>query len=109
MKLGIDLPDRDPPTTEYWLVDTDEKEIRGILKVRDRSIPIYGHLGYDIPPKKRFLGYGTKILQLGLEKTKELGIGKVKISCAWNNEGSKKIIIKNKGIFVGIKEENSEK
>ena len=109
LKLGIDLPDKDPPTTEYWLVDKGEKEIRGTLKIRDRSIPVHGHLSYDIPPKKRFLGYGTKILQLGIEKIRELGIEKLKISCVWNNEGSKKIIIKNKGILVGAEEENGEK
>jgi predicted acetyltransferase len=68
IRMGTDLPEGGVPTSEYWLVDMREKEIRGIIKIRHESIPIHGHIGYDIPPKKRFLGYGTVILRLGRQE-----------------------------------------
>ncbi|MGB6128739.1 MAG: GNAT family N-acetyltransferase [Psychrilyobacter sp.] len=108
LSVGKNLPQDDVPVTEYWLVDIDEKEIRGMIKIRYKSIPIHGNISYNIPPKKRFLGYGTNILQLGIEKAKELGIEEVKVSCASNNEGSRKIILKNNAVFIGLKEENNE-
>ena len=108
IRNGRNLPEDDVATTEYWLVDTLEKEIRGIIKIRHESIPTYGNIGYDIPPKKRFLGYGTKILQLGVEKAKELGVGEVRVSCTSDNEGSRKIILKNNAVFIGLAEDNAE-
>ncbi|OQY42028.1 MAG: hypothetical protein B6227_03480 [Fusobacteriia bacterium 4572_74] len=108
LKAGKNLPEGDIPSTEYWLVDTKEKEIRGIIKIRHESIAIHGNISYDIPPKKRFLGYGTSILRLGIEKAKELGIGEIKVSCATYNEGSRRIILKNDVVFIGLAEENNE-
>lgn len=108
LRVGIDLPKGDVITTQYWLIDEKEKEIRGMIKIRHESIPIHGNISYDIPPKKRFLGYGTKILQLGIKKAKELGIGEIKVSCASNNEGSRKIILKNNAVFIGLAEDNNE-
>nr|WP_255494659.1 GNAT family N-acetyltransferase [Psychrilyobacter piezotolerans] len=108
LRMGITLPKGDVAATEYWLVDRREKEIRGIIKIRHESIPVHGNIGYDIPPRKRFLGYGTKILGLGLEKARELGIKEVRVSCTSDNEGSKKIIIKNNGVFMGLAEDNNE-
>lgn len=106
LSLGIDLPSGDVPTTEYWLID--KKNICGMIKIRHRSIPIHGNISYDIPLKKRFLGYGTKILELGIKKAKELGIEDIRVSCGTNNEGSKKIILKNNGFFIGSLKDNYE-
>lgn len=108
LRVGKDLPEEDVVTTEYWLVDEKEKEIKGMIKIRHESIPTHGNIGYDIPPKKRFLGYGTNILRLGIEKAKELGIGEIRISCTSGNEGSRKIILKNGAVFIGLAEDNAE-
>ena len=108
LRVGENLPQDDVPVIEYWLVDMEEKEIRGMIKIRYENIPIHGNISYDIPPKKRFLGYGTSILRLGIEKAKELGIEEIKVSCASNNEGSRKIILKNNAVFIGLAEENNE-
>jgi predicted acetyltransferase len=58
-----------------------------------------GHIGYDIRPAKRHMGYGTKILQLVLPEVKKIGITKALITCDETNTGSKKIIEANGGIF----------
>ncbi len=108
LRRGKYLPEGDVATTEYWLVDGKEKEIRGTIKIRHESIPVHGNIGYEIPPKKRFLGYGTNILRLGIQKAKKLGIEEVRVSCASDNEGSKKIILKNNAVFIGLAEDNNE-
>ncbi len=108
LRIGEDLPEDEVAATEYWLVDGEEKEIRGMIKIRHESIPVHGNIGYNIPPKKRFLGYGTNILRLGIEKAKELGIKEVRVSCTSDNDGSRKIILKNNGVFIGLEEDNNE-
>ena len=52
-----------------------------------------------IKPSKRRLGYGSKQLELALEKCKELNLKEVLLTCDSSNIASKKIIIKNNGIF----------
>ena len=87
--------------TDYWLIDNDE--FIGRVSVRHRLTEqlekFDGHIGYDIRPSKRRQGYGSKILELVLPKVKELGIGKVLVTCRESNIASRKIIEKNGGIL----------
>lgn len=106
---GIDLAEGDVPTTLYWLVDEGETEIRGIIRIRHKAVPIHGNIGYDVPPKMRFKGYGREILKLGVLKAKEMGITEVRVTCAANNEGSKRIIEANGGELLGTAMDNSER
>lgn len=106
---GIDLIDGDVPTTVYWLVDEEEKEIRGIIRVRHIAIPIHGNIGYDVPPKMRFKGYGREILRLGVIVAKDMGMEEVRVSCGAGNKGSKRIIEENDGEFIGSKIDNFER
>ncbi|MBU1445668.1 GNAT family N-acetyltransferase [Patescibacteria group bacterium] len=59
-----------------------------------------GHIGYDIRPSKRGLGYGNEILKLALGKAKELGLSKVMVTCKSENVASRKIIINCGGELV---------
>jgi predicted acetyltransferase len=52
---------------------------------------------YKIRISERNKGHGNKILELGLEECKKLGMKKVRINCADTNEASKKVIIHNSG------------
>jgi Predicted acetyltransferase len=60
------------PYDIYWLID-DNKFI-GIANIRhklnDNLLKGGGHIGYEIIPSKRKLGYGNQILRLSLEKIK---------------------------------------
>jgi predicted acetyltransferase len=89
------------PTTQYWLIDGHE--VIGELSLRhelnDLLLRIGGHIGYEIRPSKRRLGYGKEILRLGLEKARERGLRHVLITCDADNIGSKKIIEYNGGVF----------
>lgn len=67
-------------------------------ELNDKLFNSGGHIGYGIRPGERHNGYGSEILRLSLEKTKELGITKVLIVCDAMNEPSRKVILRNGGI-----------
>ena len=81
----------------------DQDELIGMIDIRhylNHNLEMYGgHIGYSIRPSKRRLGYGTKQLELALLKCKELNLTEVLLTCDSTNIASKKIIIKNNGIF----------
>ena len=52
-------------------------------------------------PSERRKGYGTLILELTLEKAKDLGLDKVLLTCDTDNVASAKIIEKNGGKLAG--------
>lgn len=89
------------PETRYWLVDGNE--YIGEAGVRHHLTPhllqLGGHIGYVIRPSKRKMGYGKLILKLALEKAKDMGIERALLTCDVTNEGSRKIIEGNGGVF----------
>ena len=100
---GENLPQGWVPMTTYWLVDNNEY-IGGIAirHTLNENLKNYGgHIGYDIRPSMRGKGYGSKILELGLQKAKEFHISRILIDCGANNTASRKIIEKNRGIYEG--------
>ena len=105
---GIDIGDR-VATTNYWLVDDSETEVRGIIRIRHVAIPIHGNIGYDVPPKMRFKGYGRELLRLGLIKAREHGISDVLVTCGAGNKGSKGIIEENGGRYLKSSMDNFER
>ncbi len=111
---GENLPEGYVPQTTYWLVDNNEFIGRVSIRhqLNDYLLKEGGHIGYDIRPSKRNMGYGKKILALVLPKVKELGIDKVLVTCNDTNIGSKKIIEANGGVLenaVPTKEGKSNK
>ena len=98
---GKNLPEGWVPVTKYWLID--EKEYIGLVGIRHRLTEylekIGGHIGYDIRPSKRGMGYGSKILALALPKAKELGITRILVTCDATNTASRKIIERNGGVL----------
>ena len=112
---GMDLPEGYVAHTTYWLIDKDENDqafFVGRLDIRhqlnDFLTRVGGHIGYMIRPSLRRQGYGTKILELGLEKAREilpvadLASSRVLLTCNTDNLGSQKIIENNAGQFSDI-------
>ena len=89
------------PGSYFWLIN--DNEFIGRLSLRyelnENLLKVGGHIGYEIRPSKRRQGYGTKILRLGLEKARELGLHRVLVTCDEDNIGSKKIIERNGGML----------
>jgi len=86
----------------FWLLNKARK-IVGTSNIRhslnDKLLIEGGHIGYGISPTQRRKGYASKILALSLIEAKKLGIKKALLTCYEDNIGSKKVILKNGGIF----------
>lgn len=98
---GIDLEEDQVEHSTYWLVD--DNKVIGAVNIRHRLndyfLRIDGHIGGAIRPSYRGKGYGSEMLSLALEITKDLGMEKVLVTCNKNNVVSEKTIIKNGGVF----------
>lgn len=87
------------PSTMWWLVEGDtyhgRLSIRHCLNANLRLLG--GHIGYDLRPSSRGRGLGTRQLQLGLEKARELGLKQVLLTCDRENQRSARVIEANGG------------
>jgi predicted acetyltransferase len=98
--LGLNLPTGIVPMTTYWLI-RDAAVMLGQSRLRHTLTPALehhgGHIGYVIRPSQRQKGYGAQILALTLEKARDLGLRRVRITCDTDNLASARIIEKNGG------------
>jgi len=98
--LGKGIPEHWVPASTHFLID-DEGKICGAVNIRHRLTEKLriegGHIGYGVRPSARNQGYGTKILELALDKAREMGINKVLVICDEENIHSARIIQKNGG------------
>ena len=101
---GRDLPAGYVPVSTFWLVKGNQI-ILGESQLRHSLTPAletyWGHIGYRIRPSQRRKGYGTLILKLTLDKARELGIQRVRVTADTDNIASTRIIERNGGTLSG--------
>ena len=99
---GSDLPPNRVQGFEYWLLD--EERILGNCRIRPHLIPEIeldgGHVSYDVRPSERGRGYGTELLRLALVECRRLGLARVLLTTAPDNERSIRVIRANGGAEV---------
>ncbi|MER3553249.1 MAG: GNAT family N-acetyltransferase [Meiothermus sp.] len=103
--LDRENPDKVPPgfspETVLWLVEGEE--FLGRVSIRHQLVGTLsvwgGHIGYEIRPSARRKGYGTLGLRLALPWARQLGLGRVLVTCDKSNVGSRKIIEANAGVL----------
>lgn len=91
----------------YYLVDDSNPNYIigfGVIKY-SKSLDYHsdwlntGAIGYGIRPNERNKSYGTKLLNLLLQKCRDFGINEVCISCLKENPGSQGVILNNDGVL----------
>ena len=97
------VPEGKVVSTQFILVREADDRLLGMLQLRhylnDYLAQYAGHIGYSVRPGERRKGYAKRMLAMGLEEARALGLGRVMISCAVDNEGSRRTILANGGVF----------
>ena len=100
-RIGKNIAKRDVPATIYWIIEDDK--IVGTIDMRHKLNEDYllkfGHVAYYIKKEERNKNYATIALNLIIKKYKKTNINKILITCLEDNEASKKVILKNNGVF----------
>lgn len=97
-----ELPEGRVPATVYLAIREKDNQLVGMVQIRHqltKQVLLYGHIGDSIRPSEKGKGYGTQMIQLALEKSKELGISRVLMVCDKENKASARTIQKNGGIL----------
>jgi len=99
---GINMPDWMVPQSSFWLYDGEKVIGSGRLRhcLNDFLEKESGHIGYAIRKTERGKGYGNKILELLIDKCREMKINPVQISANIDNEYSNKVILCNGGVLI---------
>jgi predicted acetyltransferase len=91
------------PSTVFWYVSGEH--YIGTLVIRHRLTPalakVGGHVGYHVVAPWRRQGHATRMLAAGLVECARLGLGRVLLTCAVDNEASRRVILANGGVPDG--------
>ena len=95
-------PDLVPATQFIYVREADDRVV-GVIQIRhyfNEYLEKYaGHIGYSVRPSERKKGYATAMLHDALPHCKALGIFDVLICCLVGNEGSRRTILNNGGVY----------
>ena len=85
------------PSSTYLGIREKDNYIVGMIDIRhylnEYLTQVGGHIGYGVRKSERNKGYAKQMLKLALEKSKELKIKRVLITCDEDNIASEKVIL----------------
>ena len=107
------VPEGRVPGAQFLYVREEDRKIVGMIDLRFALNPYLekygGNIGYSVAPSERRRGYATGMLGRALPMFRERGIGRVLITCIKDNEGSRRTILNNGGVFESTVYEPDEK
>ena len=88
---------------QYIYVRESDNKIVGMIQFchyfNDFLAKYGGHIGYSVRPNERRKGYAKRMLSECLQICKTYGLENVLISCIQGNEGSRRTILANGGVY----------
>ena len=106
------LPEGKVLATQFLAVRKSDGGLVGMIQVRhyfNEYLEKYaGHIGYSVRPCERRQGYAKEMLRLALPYCKRLGLDRVLISCEPDNQGSRRTILSNGGVYESTVHEPEE-
>ena len=91
------------PSTVFWYVSG--RHYLGTLVIRHRLTPELaeagGHVGYHVVAPWQRQGHATRMLAAGLTECARLGLKQVLLTCAADNDASRRVILANGGVPDG--------
>jgi predicted acetyltransferase len=101
-RLGV-VMHHDVPSTVLWYVSGEH--YLAALVIRHRLTPdlerVGGHICYHVVSPWRRQGHATQMLTAGLVEARKLGLDRVLLTCASENEWSRRVILANGGLPDG--------
>ena len=91
------------PCSTFLCIREEDDQLVGMIQIRhclNEMLRRYaGHIGYSVAPSQRRKGYATRMLALGLEQCRAMGLSRVLVACRPDNEGSRRTILHNGGLY----------
>ena len=105
------LPEGIVHATQLLAKRKSDGKVVGTIQIRqelnDFLANYGGHIGYSVRISERRKGYAKKMLSMVLDFCRSLGIEKALVSCVEGNEGSRRTILANGGVYIDtVREED---
>ena len=89
--------------TQFLCVRENDKRVVGMIQVRhrfDEFLEKYGgHIGYSVRPSERRKGYAGWMLNAVKPFCRSIGLESILVTCLSENEASRRVILKNGGVY----------
>lgn len=103
LEQETDLPPNMVAADQFVYVREPDHKIVGMIQFRhtlnDYLLQFGGHIGYSVRVSERRKGYAKRMLADCLQYCRAFGLEKALITCKVENEGSRRTILANGGVY----------